>query len=337
MSSTEVQALQADLLRQKVVFDTELRNQREHFQTQLNDANEQLKAREIDCRNLQAVVTILGRKLDSITLLLEQQQQQQEALRQQQRYPSRQRSASVSSQASSQLPAPDTFAAFGRHYTAAARKAPPAPTVAHHHTTTNVIGQTPRRVASPMRATYIDASAVPQQVVYSRNASSTTKAPPSINVYGICSNATTLKAPQHAYQLSRPLSATQVGDTERGHDAAVENSDDPTNQKDATQPFEANALSAPDVPRVGVTTPNRTVKRPLVAHEPQNKIQQSFTPTSTIGGASMYAATTSSRPPSPRTIASMTAFRPVSSFDSGVGFRGPLPTRVTPERLRASK
>lgn len=62
-----VVALQTELHRQKVVFESELRRQRETFEAKISDANQRLRARESDCRNLQSVVTILGRKLDELS------------------------------------------------------------------------------------------------------------------------------------------------------------------------------------------------------------------------------------------------------------------------------
>lgn len=66
MSSNEMDAFRAELLRQKIIFEAELRRQRETFEDQLTRMAEELADREADCRNLQAVVTILGKKVDSL-------------------------------------------------------------------------------------------------------------------------------------------------------------------------------------------------------------------------------------------------------------------------------
>lgn len=62
----ELDALRAELLRQKLVFESELRRQREHFEERLAAVSQELADREADCRNLQAVVTILGKKVDAV-------------------------------------------------------------------------------------------------------------------------------------------------------------------------------------------------------------------------------------------------------------------------------
>lgn len=66
MSSDEMDAFRAELLRQRIIFEAELRRQRETFEEQLARVAEELADREADCRNLQAVVTILGKKVDSL-------------------------------------------------------------------------------------------------------------------------------------------------------------------------------------------------------------------------------------------------------------------------------
>ncbi|ORC92217.1 uncharacterized protein TM35_000044310 [Trypanosoma theileri] len=66
MSSDEMDAFRAELLRQKIIFEAELRRQRETFEEQLSRMAQELADREADCRNLQAVVTILGKKIDSL-------------------------------------------------------------------------------------------------------------------------------------------------------------------------------------------------------------------------------------------------------------------------------
>jgi hypothetical protein len=73
---SETESLRAELLRQKIIFDAELRRQREVYEERLATAEEKLQDREIDCRNLQSVITILGKKLDTlqdhVTLLVHQ-------------------------------------------------------------------------------------------------------------------------------------------------------------------------------------------------------------------------------------------------------------------------
>ncbi|KAH9601782.1 hypothetical protein LSM04_007613 [Trypanosoma melophagium] len=66
MSSDEMDAFRAELLRQKIIFEAELRRQRDTFEEQLSRMAQELADREADCRNLQAVVTILGKKVDSL-------------------------------------------------------------------------------------------------------------------------------------------------------------------------------------------------------------------------------------------------------------------------------
>lgn len=73
---SEAESLRAELLRQKIIFDAELRRQREVYDERLNNAEEKLQDRETDCRNLQSVITILGKKLDTlqdhVTMLIHQ-------------------------------------------------------------------------------------------------------------------------------------------------------------------------------------------------------------------------------------------------------------------------
>ncbi|CCW62099.1 unnamed protein product [Phytomonas sp. EM1] len=64
MESEELSALRTELLRQKVVFAAELRRQREEFEERLDGISQALAERDADCRNLQTVVTILGKKMD---------------------------------------------------------------------------------------------------------------------------------------------------------------------------------------------------------------------------------------------------------------------------------
>jgi hypothetical protein len=67
MSSDDIDALRSELLRQKIIFEAELRRQRESFEERLSLITQELADREADCRNLQSVITILGRKVDAIT------------------------------------------------------------------------------------------------------------------------------------------------------------------------------------------------------------------------------------------------------------------------------
>lgn len=62
----ELDAFRAELLRQRVVFEAELRRQNEYFEARLQAMSRELADREADCRNLQSVVTILGKKIDSL-------------------------------------------------------------------------------------------------------------------------------------------------------------------------------------------------------------------------------------------------------------------------------
>ncbi|GET92772.1 hypothetical protein, conserved [Leishmania tarentolae] len=66
MSSDDIDALRSELLRQKIIFEAELRRQRESFEERLLLITNELADREADCRNLQSVITILGRKVDAI-------------------------------------------------------------------------------------------------------------------------------------------------------------------------------------------------------------------------------------------------------------------------------
>nr|CCD12225.1 unnamed protein product [Trypanosoma congolense IL3000] len=68
MSSDDIDAFRAELLRQKVIFEAELRRQRDTFEEKLSRVTQELADREADCRNLQAVVTILGKKVDTLHL-----------------------------------------------------------------------------------------------------------------------------------------------------------------------------------------------------------------------------------------------------------------------------
>lgn len=65
-------ALRAEVLRQKIVFEAELRRQREVYDARLCVAEQALHDREIDCRNLQSVITILGKKVDALQDLVTQ-------------------------------------------------------------------------------------------------------------------------------------------------------------------------------------------------------------------------------------------------------------------------
>eukprot|EP00759_Apiculatamorpha_spiralis_P046149 PhF_6_TR42711/c0_g1_i1/m.64523/K18598/EML6; echinoderm microtubule-associated protein-like 6 len=62
----EIESLRAELLRQKIVFESELRRQRELHEEMQDETNRQLKAREVECRNLQTSLTTLGRRLETL-------------------------------------------------------------------------------------------------------------------------------------------------------------------------------------------------------------------------------------------------------------------------------
>lgn len=62
----ELDELRAEWLRSKIIFDAELRRQREVYEARLAVAEEKLQDRETDCKNLQNVITILGRRLDAL-------------------------------------------------------------------------------------------------------------------------------------------------------------------------------------------------------------------------------------------------------------------------------
>lgn len=62
-----VDSLRAELMRQKIIFESELRRQREVYEDRLERAEQALADRETDCRNLQSVITILGKKLDTVS------------------------------------------------------------------------------------------------------------------------------------------------------------------------------------------------------------------------------------------------------------------------------
>jgi hypothetical protein len=66
-STDALDAFRAELLRQKIVFDAELRRQRESFEDQLLSVSKALADRETDCRNLHAVVSILGKKVEGLS------------------------------------------------------------------------------------------------------------------------------------------------------------------------------------------------------------------------------------------------------------------------------
>lgn len=65
-SMTEIDSLKAEVLRQKIIFDSELRRQREVYEARISSIEQMLVDRELDCKNLQSVITILGRKLDAL-------------------------------------------------------------------------------------------------------------------------------------------------------------------------------------------------------------------------------------------------------------------------------
>lgn len=66
MSSDDFGAFRAELLRQRVIFEAELRRQRETADARFEAIAHELAEREADCRNLQSVVTMLGKKVDSL-------------------------------------------------------------------------------------------------------------------------------------------------------------------------------------------------------------------------------------------------------------------------------
>eukprot|EP00760_Papus_ankaliazontas_P027294 PhM_4_TR3259/c0_g1_i1/m.70473/K18598/EML6; echinoderm microtubule-associated protein-like 6 len=68
----QLEAVRAELLRQKIVFESELRRQREHFEERLEDTTRHMRACENDCRNLQTTITLLGRKLDEQRTMIDQ-------------------------------------------------------------------------------------------------------------------------------------------------------------------------------------------------------------------------------------------------------------------------
>ena len=67
ISPAEIDAFRAELLRQKIVFESELRRQRETYDLKLEQMTRLLNDREVDCRNFQTVITILGRKVDGLS------------------------------------------------------------------------------------------------------------------------------------------------------------------------------------------------------------------------------------------------------------------------------
>ena len=68
--SAEIDVFRAELLRQKIIFEAELRRQRETFEDKIVLMGHQLQDRETDCRNLQNVVTILGKRVDALQELI---------------------------------------------------------------------------------------------------------------------------------------------------------------------------------------------------------------------------------------------------------------------------
>ncbi|KAJ9473341.1 echinoderm microtubule-associated protein-like 6 [Diplonema papillatum] len=65
------ESLNGELLRQKIMFESELRRQREAMDGHIAKVESELEQREVDCKSLQNSVTILGRSLDAITDALE--------------------------------------------------------------------------------------------------------------------------------------------------------------------------------------------------------------------------------------------------------------------------
>lgn len=67
MNVDELDTFRAELLRQKIIFEAELRRQRDYFENKVASLARNLADRETDCRNLQCVVTILGKKVDALS------------------------------------------------------------------------------------------------------------------------------------------------------------------------------------------------------------------------------------------------------------------------------
>ena len=78
--SAEIDVFRAELLRQKIIFEAELRRQRETFDDKIVLMGHQLQDRETDCRNLQNVVTILGKRAHAKTFLEPRNQMEPTAL-----------------------------------------------------------------------------------------------------------------------------------------------------------------------------------------------------------------------------------------------------------------
>ena len=66
----ELDDIRAELLRQKIVFDSELRRQRDTYEERLAWTTDELRKREIECRSLQTSVSLLGQKVDQLERLL---------------------------------------------------------------------------------------------------------------------------------------------------------------------------------------------------------------------------------------------------------------------------
>ena len=65
------ESLNGELIRQKVMFESELRRQRESMGGRITKLELELEHRDAECKSLQNSVTILGRSLDTITEALE--------------------------------------------------------------------------------------------------------------------------------------------------------------------------------------------------------------------------------------------------------------------------
>lgn len=66
MSQSELDAFRAELLRQKIVFESELRRQREATEDRLEYLSKQLSERESENRSLRVSLTIMGKKVDAL-------------------------------------------------------------------------------------------------------------------------------------------------------------------------------------------------------------------------------------------------------------------------------
>ena len=267
-AAADVAACHAELLRQKITFGEELRAQREAFQTQLDDANAKLRFREADCRNLQAVVTVLGRKLDELTGVVADMRRQREREREGQRYPNSSLSASAASQ--HQPPSASagesgggfrrpragsigsvasastgvSYSAFGR--TVSSASATNGGNGLGFASGGGGGGTTPRRAPSPSRSAVIGASA---HSVQTATASQRRREEDLTAVGG----AVSAPPPQHAYTL-RAIVGGQQGDAAVGGGTVADGS---VAVVDTTS---APAEGSIAIANGGATTPNRTAK-----------------------------------------------------------------------------